>query len=234
MRPHISMFVFALLFAAPAAQAVDGVLEINQACAAGTGCFSGDAAGFPVTIDTSGSYRLTGSLSVSTDQHGIVVSADDVTLNLGGFSIVAGGGALLRSGVSVGGSKRAEIANGSIRGFTDHGVEANGVSVDTRLLALRASGNSLLGFSLVGFASLVDGCVATNNGTDGIRVGPGSLVINSLARGNGGFGLRISGAGYRSNVFTDNNGGNGNPQVAALVDSEELGTNYCGTDTTCP
>jgi hypothetical protein len=234
MRQLRLLLLLSLVLIAPAVQAVDGVLEINQACAASTGCFSGDAAGFPVTIDTSGSYRLTGSLSVSADQHGIVVSADDVTLNLGGFSIVAGGGALLRSGISVGSSKRVEIANGSIRGFTHHGVDANGVSVGTRLLGLRASGNSVRGFSLVGFASLVDGCVATNNGTDGIRVGPGSLVINSLARENGGFGLRIGGAGYRSNVFTDNNGGNGNPQVAALADSEELGTNYCGTDTTCP
>ena len=40
----------ALLTLAPGAQAVDGVLEINQACAANTGCFTGDSAGFPVTI----------------------------------------------------------------------------------------------------------------------------------------------------------------------------------------
>jgi hypothetical protein len=223
-----------LLGLAAPALAVDGVIEINQAKALAGGVTATDSAGFPVTIDASGSYRLTGSLSVSADQHGIVVSADDVTLDLGGFSIVAGGGTLLRSGVSVGSSQRVEIENGSIRGFTQHGVEANGVSVGTRLLGLRASGNSSLGFSLPGYASLVDGCIATNNGTDGIRVGPGSLVINSLARQNGGFGLRISGAGYRSNVFIENNNGNPNPQVAALSDSEELGTNYCGTDTICP
>ena len=39
------------------------MVEINQACALSTGCFSGDTAGFPVTIDgTAGpSYRLTGA-----------------------------------------------------------------------------------------------------------------------------------------------------------------------------
>jgi hypothetical protein len=210
------------------------VIEISQAKALEGGVTGSDTAGYPVTIDTSGSYRLTSSLSVSANQHGVVVSANDVTLDLGGFSIVAGGGALLRSGVSVGDSERVEIKNGSIRGFSQHGVQASGVSMGTRLLGLRATGNSALGFSLVGFASLVDRCFAANNGTDGIRVGSGSLVINSVARANGGFGLRISGGGYRSNVFTENNNGNENPQVAALVDSEDLGQNYCGSDAICP
>ena len=44
--------------------ASDGAVEINQACAENTGCFSGDTAGFPVTIDASAgrSYRLTSDL----------------------------------------------------------------------------------------------------------------------------------------------------------------------------
>jgi hypothetical protein len=53
-----------LLFAAPAL-ASDGVLEINQTCAVETGCLAGDSPGFPVTISTAGSYRLTGSLNVT-------------------------------------------------------------------------------------------------------------------------------------------------------------------------
>jgi hypothetical protein len=44
--------------------AVDGVLEINQACVS-VGCFPGDLAGFPVTISSTGSYRLTSSLDVT-------------------------------------------------------------------------------------------------------------------------------------------------------------------------
>jgi hypothetical protein len=43
-----------LLALVPPALAVDGVLEINQTCAEQTGCFTGDAAGFPVTISASG------------------------------------------------------------------------------------------------------------------------------------------------------------------------------------
>ncbi len=41
--------VLAWIAAPLAARAADGVLEINQACAA-AGCFAGDSAGFPVTL----------------------------------------------------------------------------------------------------------------------------------------------------------------------------------------
>ncbi len=40
-----------LAFATCSALAADGALEINQDCAA-VGCFSGDTAGFPVSITT--------------------------------------------------------------------------------------------------------------------------------------------------------------------------------------
>ena len=47
---RILLLVAVMLWLAPAAGAVDGVLEINQACAVHTGCFSGDDPGLPVTI----------------------------------------------------------------------------------------------------------------------------------------------------------------------------------------
>jgi hypothetical protein len=229
----ILAFLLFLALVGPAL-ATDGVLEINQTCAVQTGCFAGDTAGFPVTISASGSYVLTGALAVPADQHGIVFSADEVTLDLGGFAIVSAGGPLLRSGVRIGDQLRAEVRNGLIRGFSQHGVDASGVSSGARLLDVRSVGHGSLGFSLVGFGSLVDRCEASANGSDGIRVSSGSLVQHSVARGNGGFALRILGSGYRSNVFTENNGGNANPQVAEQSDAEDLGANYCGTDALCP
>lgn len=232
MRFSLTLF-FVLAFTGPVL-AIDGVLEINQACAVHSGCFAGDTAGFPVTISASGSYRLTGALAVPADQHGIVLSADEVTLDLGGFAIVSAGGPLLRSGVRIGDQLRAEVRNGLIRGFSQHGVDASGVSSGARLLDVRSVGHGSVGFSLVGFGSLVDRCEASANGSDGIRVSSGSLVQHSVARGNGGFALRILGSGYRSNVFTENNGGNANPQVAEQSDAENLGANYCGTDALCP
>ena len=51
---------------ASAAYAGDGVLEINQTCATETGCFPGDSAGFPVTVNvgTGSSFRLTSDLAL--------------------------------------------------------------------------------------------------------------------------------------------------------------------------
>ena len=73
---------------ASGAHAGDGVLEINQACATATGCVAGDAPGFPVTLG-SGSFRLTGNLSVSDpDKNGIELLTAGATLDLNGFEVV--------------------------------------------------------------------------------------------------------------------------------------------------
>ena len=102
---RLLLFPLLTLALALPALAVDGVLEINQTCAL-TGCFSGDAAGFPVTLSETGSYRLTGVLTLSdSDETGILVTADDVSIDLNGFGIqgpnqCTGGGA---AGGSVGG-----------------------------------------------------------------------------------------------------------------------------------
>ncbi|MBY0401631.1 hypothetical protein K2X89_15160, partial [Myxococcota bacterium] len=73
--------------------ASDGILEINQTCATLSGCFSGDAPGFPVTIDgTAGSsYLLTSDLvvrNVNTD--GIFVSVARISIDLNGFGVNGG------------------------------------------------------------------------------------------------------------------------------------------------
>lgn len=71
------------------AHASDGVVEINQARAIAGGVTAGDEPGFPVRLKDTGSYLLTGDL-VNTDPalHVIVVEADDVNINLNGFSLI--------------------------------------------------------------------------------------------------------------------------------------------------
>ncbi len=58
MRPYLPpLYALLLLALAGPALAVDGVLEINHTCATQTGCFSGDTAGYPVTIDGTAGAR---------------------------------------------------------------------------------------------------------------------------------------------------------------------------------
>ena len=57
INSHISrlLIVIASIISTAPVFASDGQLEINQACAINTGCFSGDAPGFLVTITAPGS-----------------------------------------------------------------------------------------------------------------------------------------------------------------------------------
>ena len=119
------LFVLPLLTLALAlpAFAVDGVVEINQTCAVNTGCFSGDAAGFPVTISQTGSYRLTSDLSqTTTTNHTIHITntAQNVTIDLNGFSIqgpnsCSGGGSSITCTFVRGGGRDPRPPAGSRR-----------------------------------------------------------------------------------------------------------------------
>ena len=130
------------------------------------------------------------------------------------------------------------MRNGTIRGFPRHGIFApagatpDAVAEGIRVIGVRSIGNTFNGIRLETEGSLVESCTLLENGSDGIDLRNGSLTVNSIARGNSGFGLSgANSTAYRSNVFTDNNGGSANPQVNSAI---ELGTNFCGFNTTCP
>ena len=142
-----------LLLPADAAWSVDGVLEINQACV-NTGCFSGDSAGFPVTIDGSAgrSYRLTGDLVVpNVNASGITISTHDVRIDLNSFTIIGAAcvGATSSScrptsgnGSGVSGGQGISVSNGSIVGMGFAGVL---LSTEAEVTGLRARWNHLAG-----------------------------------------------------------------------------------------
>jgi hypothetical protein len=89
-RRYVPALVGAALLSLPSlADAVDGVVEINQARVVAGGVTPSDSPGFPVTIDQGGSYRLTSNLTVPNENtSAIQADVDDVTLDLKGFSIV--------------------------------------------------------------------------------------------------------------------------------------------------
>src|SRR6266567_2659981 len=89
-RTSILCAAFALAAFTPyAAYAVDGVVLINQSSALAGNVTPGDAPGFPVTISVAGSYRLSGNLTVpDANTTAIEITADDVTIDLNGFSII--------------------------------------------------------------------------------------------------------------------------------------------------
>ena len=211
------------------ALAVDGVIEINHERALAGGITPGDAPGYPVTITEPGSYRLTGNLDVTFDRAGITIQASDVTLDLNGFVVFSPGGSF-DDGIQAS-SSNIEVRNGSVEGFSRHGVFTN-TNASVRLIGVRVRGSGATGFDIQGSDNLIQECQANDNGGQGFRTGGRSLVIDSLAKGNESVALVCFGSvGYRSNVFAGNNQGNENAQTAGCI---EIGSNICGLDTTCP
>ena len=66
-RTSFSLPLLVILALATPAFGVDGVIEISQARALAGGINPVDTPGFPITIDQSGSYRLTSDLNVSSE-----------------------------------------------------------------------------------------------------------------------------------------------------------------------
>jgi hypothetical protein len=186
MKPKLlGLALFAALtvlgFAASAG-AVDGVIQINQAKVLANG-------GFPYVITQPGSYRLTGNLSVTGASDAIDVNANNVTIDLNGFSIT--GPSSSGSGIIGGSATGTTVENGTVTGFHfgvatgDNGIVRN----------VHADSNGLAGPNLgigigTGNNALIEGCTANNNGGDGITTGENSRVSGSTTNSNGVFGIQ--------------------------------------------
>ncbi len=146
----------------------------------------------PFNISSSGSYYLTGALQGGAGQHGIRVTADNVTLDLGGFALIGNGGT---TGVVVTATvKNFSLVNGVVRGWSQQGVILSGAS-NSQVERLRVSDNGSDGI-VVGSTTVIRDCVAAGNTGSGIRVvGTNSRVENNHATGNQLNGYRVDAGG---------------------------------------
>jgi hypothetical protein len=210
----------ALLALPPGARAADGALPINQACAAGPGCFPGDAPGFPVEIEQPGSYVLTGPLNVPDENTtAIALGADHVELDLAGFAIRGTTTCVLGfpglelectpstgSGVGVAGASArwARVRDGFVSGMGDAGVV---LGAGARVEGITARESRTYGI-LVFAGSAVERCIARRNGGRGIATLDRASVVASVATGNGLSGIQTGdGAAVRACASGDNQSG---------------------------
>ncbi|MHC4062994.1 MAG: right-handed parallel beta-helix repeat-containing protein [Planctomycetota bacterium] len=180
MRALRILAAAATLAAATAAQAVDGVLEINQTCAVNTGCFTGDTAGFPVTITTSGSYRLTGNLSVSDPgTNGIDVTSENVTIDFNSFGLDGPGSGSGR-GVNAA-DPSTKLRDGFVRAFGGEGISLSSGLIERMFVSV----NGGTGIDVSGGAVVRDSHLLYNGG-NGIVFGPNSGYADCRFEGNSG------------------------------------------------
>ena len=140
----------------------------------------------PYSITNAGSFYLATNLSGASGQNGIVVRADNVTLDLNGFVLAGVPGS--SSGIDCPNAQsNVVIRNGTIRNWGAGGVDASPVR-NLRLQEIRAASNGATGIA-AGTNSVVDNCSASGNGDFGIQVGPSSLVRYVASAQNAGGGI---------------------------------------------
>ncbi len=225
MRPLRSLLASVLLLASPAL-AGDGVVEINQTCA-DQGCFCGDAPFQPVTITgcAGRSYRLTSDLYAGVPViSGIVVSAPDVSIDMGGFAIrglnVCNGSfdgcAYSGTGIGIettagneGPADRLHISNGNIVGLGSKAIFL-GSGDGHRIRNVRVSHNGHDGVHALGKSVVVEDTTSLRNGRSGVTLsGSGGRVSQSIASNNGGDGIVGSTATTVERSTAESNGRDG-------------------------
>jgi parallel beta-helix repeat protein len=155
----------------------------------------GDANGI-FNITNSGSYYLTGNVYGQTNKSGIVVAADNVTIDLCGYALI-GSTTNSLDGIRPSGTHQTiKIRNGIITGWGGNAVNA-----------------SIFGFPPDFGASLnrcvYEDIVANDNG-GGIYAGSSSSIFRCVSRNNKGAGIRLSNSsGVCQDCLSDSNQGDG-------------------------
>jgi hypothetical protein len=199
------VLTFLMMLLAPvSAFAVDGVTLINQSTVMAAG-------GFPYFILQAGSYRLSGNLLVPAGASGINIIADNVMLDLNGFTIKGPGAATSIYAVGVYSGKNVTIKNGTTTGFPV-GVQVGAHAVVTDVQA-NANGTGFAGF---GTGLVIVGCAANLNTGDGFEV-TSATILNSVANANGGSGFKVGSSTLIQNV-ANNNVGYGFETSGATID----------------
>jgi len=127
----------------------------------------------PLTISQPGFYYLIGNLNCANID-AITVNADNVTIDLMGFSITAINGNP-GTGIKINGRNNVEIRNGTLIAWPNGGIYDNNGGNNYRVFNIRAIG---CGIIIDGNGHLVKGCTVSDTTWDGIAVEQGVISGN--------------------------------------------------------
>ena len=175
----------------------------------------------PALITRPGRYLLAASLTgpehpPASAQHGIVVRADDVEIDLGGWALIGGAGS--GTGILVQPPDKRErvrglvVRNGTVRNWGAFGIEAGSVEM-LRLEDLHVAHNGTRGEpqagANLGVGALVEGCSFHRNSGHGLVAGRGAVITRCVASHNGSDGFRLVDVGLLRDSTSFDNGGDG-------------------------
>lgn len=194
---------------APSMKTLDEVeprTPINQATA------PGDALALHV-ITVPGSYVLTGDTEVTGGRTGIRIEAENVTIDLNGFTLSAGIGAASGDGINGIGGSFTVVRNGRIVGFPGDGLSLGFSCVAEGVGVVFCGGTGILTASN---AQLRD-CLASNNGFRGINADVNAVISGCSANGNGDIGITTSFVANISGCVASDNTSNGFTVVSGSI-----------------
>ena len=188
----VAALIASCLSVASSATAADGPMLVTQAKALAGNVTPGDAAGFPVTISTPGSYVLAGNLQVPANVSGFVVTATEVSIDLNGFRINGNRGT---GGIGIDGHQRnLTVRNGTIRNFTLDGVRSLGAMLIVEDMRIEENGRMGVYDQANGFARIVSSTIFGNSAS-GIQCGDSCHVEGNIVSSNGFRGVYLTGLG---------------------------------------
>jgi len=164
----------------------------------------------PITINQSGSYYLTENLFPAAigDPFLIEILADDVSLDLRGFTVFASTEVTVAmAGIQISATDNVEVFDGSVVGADGFGIVSS-FATSCLIRHVRVRECSGTGIS-VGQGSVLEGCVALDNGLLGFNCGGGSAIIGCTAEGNSSDGFVCPPGSTISACAASNNGGDG-------------------------
>lgn len=140
----------------------------------------------PLTISSPGSYYLAGDVTAAATA--ITVSADNVTIDLMGYSVTGPGAGY---GVNMASGENIEIRNGTITNFQTGIYDGSSTGGGHRIINVRAESNTCSGIILYGTACMIKDCTVYNNGQSstsiiyGIYTYTGALIAGNVIAQNG-------------------------------------------------
>ena len=150
--------------------------------------------GLPFTISESGFYYIIDNLTnTAVNGDGIIIDANEVTLDLMGYTLYGGKVSGINSddGIFVLGSQEnITIRNGSVVGWNGDGINALNAdhSIFHDLHVAENDGDGLVG----DFNCLMVRITAASNGLDGVEGDDGTVILHSTAASNGDNGIQSS------------------------------------------
>ncbi len=175
----------------------------------------------PYTINQPGSYIVVCNITAGSTNPTITINTSDVTIDLNGHTLY-GVQHNIDGIYSAVGNNNITVTNGVVRDWGYSGIALYGNNV--QVSKVKSYNNGYQGFYLVGTSMRVMDCIADSNTQNGIEIGNAGIITGCIATNNGFEGIKVDG---NSCQIIQNNANNNGDFVFLMYDGINVKGNNC-------